>query len=136
MNGRMPEVGLPSLADPGICPWVMAVATARYAAPEPASPPQSQKPATVAAKVIPGAGAEGQSYVGEAKCLECHSEQLKGYEGSPHHPSPIRVRPSPSRAAKAAMVPEQTRRRSGYVSREGSPTTPATRSQRHVHHVP
>jgi hypothetical protein len=34
---------------------------------------------------MPGAGAEGQSYVGEAKCLECHSEQLKGYEGSPHH---------------------------------------------------
>ena len=53
--------------------------------PEPAPSPQSQKPATVAAKIVPGAGAEGQSYVGEAKCLECHSEQLKGYENSPHH---------------------------------------------------
>ena len=40
---------------------------------------------TVATKAVPGAGAEGQSYVGETKCLECHAEQLKGYEGSPHH---------------------------------------------------
>jgi DmsE family decaheme c-type cytochrome len=33
----------------------------------------------------PVAPAANQTYVGEAKCLECHDEQRRGYEGSPHH---------------------------------------------------
>src|SRR5688572_6396111 len=67
--------------------WVMAFGSALISAPSPQPPPpppQNQKP-IVAAKAMPGGASEGQSYVGETKCLECHSEQLKGYEGSPHH---------------------------------------------------
>ena len=29
--------------------------------------------------------AASPQYVGEAKCLECHDDQRRGYEGSPHH---------------------------------------------------
>jgi DmsE family decaheme c-type cytochrome len=45
---------------------------------------QKQKP-TPTPKAAQGVGTEGQSYVGQAKCLECHDDMRKGYEGSPHH---------------------------------------------------
>ena len=70
----------------GLALWVVAFANALTAAPAPAREPAvTQKDQPAPAKSSPGAAAEGQSYVGESKCLECHSEQLKGYEGSPHH---------------------------------------------------
>ena len=52
---------------------------------EPAPPPQSQK-ATAPLKAVPGAGAEGQSYIGETACVDCHDEQM-GVRHSPHHRS-------------------------------------------------
>ena len=131
MNGRMPKLDSGAWLTLGFALWVMAVATALVsAAPEPAPPAQSQKPATVAAKVVPGAGAEGQSYVGEAKCLECHSEQLKGYEGSPHHRvadprSPVAKQGCESCHGPGSKHVDDPAR----VSCQGSQQTPATRSQ-------
>ena len=68
----------------GLVIWLAAVATALATAPpaskrEPAARVASAKNSTQAP------AATAQSYVGETKCLECHAEQLKGYEGSPHH---------------------------------------------------
>jgi len=88
MSTDIPKMGLRTWLTLGFAVWVMAVGSAIGSAPPPQRTPppaQNQKAAAVTTKAMPGAGAEGQSYVGEAKCLECHSEQLKGYEGSPHH---------------------------------------------------
>ena len=76
--------------------WVMTVANALGSAAPPPPPPAQSPKALATAKPVPGAASEGQTYVGETKCLECHSEQLKGYEGSPHH----RVADSRTPAAK------------------------------------
>src|SRR5215203_3912112 len=87
MRTHIPKAGAGTWLMLGLALWVMAVASALgSAAPQQrtAAPPQNQK-ATPPAKMMPGGGSGGQSYVGEEKCLECHSEQLKGYEGSPHH---------------------------------------------------
>lgn len=68
----------------GLIVWVIAVGSVLAGAPprrvatrtpEPAPPRNSAQ----------GVATENQTYVGEAKCLECHDEQRKGYEGSPHH---------------------------------------------------
>lgn len=86
MSARIRRLGPSTWLAVGFMLWVMAVGSALgSAAPQPPGPqtPPTRKP--VVTKVVPGAAAEGQSYVGETKCLECHSEQLKGYEGSPHH---------------------------------------------------
>jgi len=73
----------------GFAIWVAAVGSALVSASPPpprAVPPPAQKQAPSPTRnAVPGAAAEGQSYVGEAKCLECHDEQRQGYEGSPHH---------------------------------------------------
>src|SRR5688572_20247477 len=86
MSARISKIGAAKWLMLGFALWVMAIASALgSAAPQPRpAAPQNQK-AIAPAKMMPGAGSEGQSYVGEAKCLECHAEQLKGYEGSPHH---------------------------------------------------
>ena len=86
MSTRVQKLGPRTWLAVGFTSWIVAVGSALgSAAPQPPGPqaPTTQKP--VATKAVPGAAAEGQSYVGETKCLECHSEQLKGYEGSPHH---------------------------------------------------
>jgi hypothetical protein len=88
MSARIRKIGPGTWLAVGFVLWVLAVGSALgSAAPQQRTPPpaQNQKQPTVAAKPTPGAGSEGQSYVGETKCLECHSEQLRGYEGSPHH---------------------------------------------------
>ena len=65
--------------------WLAAVGSALAGAPaDPKVPPKKQAPAAPAA-IVAGAASDGQSYVGEAKCLECHDDQRAGYEGSPHH---------------------------------------------------
>ena len=87
MSTHIPKMGAKSWLMLGLALWVMAVGSALGSAPpqqRASAAPQNQK-ATAPAKVVPGAGSRGQSYVGETKCLECHAEQLKGYEGSPHH---------------------------------------------------
>src|SRR6187431_544713 len=84
MSARIPKMNVRSWLILGLTLWVTAVASAIASAP-PSQRAAAPQKAAVTAKVVPGAGSEGQSYVGEAKCLECHSEQLKGYEGSPHH---------------------------------------------------
>ncbi len=87
MSTHIPKLGAGTWLMFGLALWVMAIASALASAPprrQAPAPSQNQK-AAAPAKIAPGAGADGQSYVGEAKCLECHSEQLKGYEGSPHH---------------------------------------------------
>ena len=48
-------------------------------------PPEAVPQQAVAQGVAPTAAAASQAYVGEAKCLECHDDQRRGYEGSPHH---------------------------------------------------
>ena len=87
MSTHIPKIGAGTWLMLGLAVWVMAVASALGSAPpqQRAAPPPQNQEGTAPAKIVPGAGSEGQSYVGEAKCLECHSEQLKGYEGSPHH---------------------------------------------------
>ena len=66
-----PENGREIVAMLGVTLWVMAVASALgNAAPQQRAPAAGQSPkATASGRVVPGAGAEGQSYVGEAKCL-------------------------------------------------------------------
>jgi DmsE family decaheme c-type cytochrome len=80
----------------GFAVWVTAVASTLASAPPQSAAPAGQKQAAApspskkpqqpsAGKTIAGRASEGQSYVGEAKCLECHDDMRKGYEGSPHH---------------------------------------------------
>lgn len=87
MSARIQKMDARTWLTIGFAVWVMAVASALASAPaQPRRPPPAQNQKAIAtAKAAPGAASEGQAYVGEAKCLECHSEQLKGYEGSPHH---------------------------------------------------
>ena len=87
MSTHLRKIGTTTWLMLGVVMWLVAVASAiAGAAPaqRAAATQQNQKP-PVAAKAMAGAASDGQGYVGEAKCLECHSEQLKGYEGSPHH---------------------------------------------------
>lgn len=64
--------------------WALAIGSALVSAADtptaPTRAPQQTSPAPQ-----PAAPAANQQYVGEAKCLECHDEQRRGYEGSPHH---------------------------------------------------
>ena len=86
MSARIQRMDARTFLMLGFAMWVMAMVSALgSAAPPPATPaPQAPKP-IVTAKPMSGGASDGQSYVGEAKCVECHSDQLKGYEGSPHH---------------------------------------------------
>ena len=68
----------------GLVIWLAAVATALATAP-PASKREPAARVAPAKNSTQAPAAAAQSYVGETKCLECHAEQLKGYEGSPHH---------------------------------------------------
>ena len=89
MGTDIPKTGLRTWLTLGFAVWVMAVGSAIGSAPPPQRTPppaQNQKAAAVTTKAMPGAGAEGQSYVGEAKCLGLPLRAAtKGYEGSPHH---------------------------------------------------
>jgi DmsE family decaheme c-type cytochrome len=57
------------------------------AAPAPPAKANSPVPAAPQAetRVDKSEATPGQSYVGEARCLECHDDQRQGYFGSPHH---------------------------------------------------
>ena len=70
----------------GFVVWVVSIGSVLAGAPPKSAPPASRQPTAAAAQSpSQGAGAPDQTYVGETKCLECHDEQRKGYEGSPHH---------------------------------------------------
>ena len=58
--------------------WLVAVLGGGAAGPQPQDPVST----TVATRPAPTSSAGG--YVGEAKCLECHEDQDKGYRSSPH----------------------------------------------------
>jgi len=85
MSGHIRKMGPSTWLTFGFMMWLVAVASVLAGAPpDRKASPQAQAPAPprTAAR---GAASEGQSFVGEAKCLECHDEQRQGYEGSPHH---------------------------------------------------
>jgi DmsE family decaheme c-type cytochrome len=73
--------------------WAVAAATAIAGAPDQRSGSSKAEERVSnrasaplrAQEGAPAAAAPNQTYVGEAKCLECHDEQRRGYEGSPHH---------------------------------------------------
>ena len=140
MRAHIRKMGPRTWLASGFALWVMAVGSALgSAAPQPLGPPpaQNQKPAAVATKAVPGAGAEGQSYVGEAKCLECHSEQLKGYEGSPHHRVADPRSPAAKQGCESCHGPGSKHVDDpGRVSCQEPEQTPAGGSECHVHHLP
>jgi DmsE family decaheme c-type cytochrome len=63
--------------------WLASIGTMRANASAGLTPPLTERRPPV--QIVQGAATEGQTSVGETKCLECHDDQRKGYEGSPHH---------------------------------------------------
>src|SRR5687768_12725077 len=71
--------------------WATIVSSAVGGAPvaaTDASGTTQEKTQSVPSPKPTGRGSEGQTYVGQAKCVECHDDMRKGYAGSPHHWAP------------------------------------------------
>jgi DmsE family decaheme c-type cytochrome len=69
----------------GFAVWVAAMASALASAPDRNAVPSPAQATAPTSRASQGEASGGQSYVGEAKCLECHDDRRQGYEGSPHH---------------------------------------------------
>ena len=87
MSGRLRKAGTTAWLTVGFAIWAVAAGSALVNASDHRvdRDKASQPPAARAQVGAPTTAAGSQAYVGEAKCLECHDEQRKGYEGSPHH---------------------------------------------------
>lgn len=86
MSGQIRKLGPGIWLIVGLGVWVGAMGTVLGSAVSPRdAAPVQQQASPAAQKVATGEATPAQSYVGEAKCLECHDDQRRGYEGSPHH---------------------------------------------------
>ena len=85
MSERLRNTGFTAWLTMAFAAWAVVFGTALVSASDKPVAGARERQAAPSAQAPEAAVPVSADYVGEAKCLECHDEQRRGYEGSPHH---------------------------------------------------
>ncbi len=87
MSERVRHAGPTVWLSVALAAWAVTIGGALMTAADRAAGPPQAPPRPVPCPIAQRRPTppRSQQYVGEAKCLECHDDQRRGYEGSPHH---------------------------------------------------